>query len=63
MWPYLYIQIAVPLRVGFSVGLYEVDEGVGMLEVQVELFSGESEATLTIHTVDDSATGTVYVLE
>lgn len=54
-----YIDIAVPLRVGFSDGLYEVDEDVGRLKVQVEMFAGESEVTLTIYTVDDSASGTV----
>ena len=47
------------MRVGFSVGLYEVDEDAGRLEVQVELFSGETEVTLipNIYTVDDSAIG------
>lgn len=39
-----------------------MDEGHGRLEVQVEMFSGETEVTLEliIYTLDDSATGTEH---
>ena len=40
-----------------------MDEGAGQLETRVEMFSGETEVTLTIYTVDDNATGTAYDLE
>ena len=39
-----------------------MDENADRLEVEVELFSGESEVTLTIYTVDDSATGIIILV-
>ena len=46
-----------PLRVGFTEGQYQVSESATVVEVQVELMSGESEVTLNVFTVDGTASG------